>query len=192
MCTMNHNSASEFLKPTPIRRAALLAMLTTIAFGAGGCGAEKSATTASAPAAPAATAPAAPAATAPAAPVPSSAPEAEASEATPSAAAAPSAPNAPAQSAEAPKDSVKMSKEYWPNGKLKYTYELRKSSNGKWAKNGIGRAYYDSGELEREGPYKNNVRVGKWTYFAPDGKVLRTEERGADGKGGNAGDPPLP
>lgn len=190
-------SASELLPSTVLRSIASLSVLATIAFGMTGCGQDKSASTAVAPAPAAATpAPAAeaaaqaPAATtaAPAAAQPAaSAPVAEAPK-DPKAAEAPKDPKV----AEAPKDNVKMSKEYWPNGKLKYTYELRKSSNGKWAKNGIGRAYYDSGELEREGPYKNNIRVGKWTYFAPDGKVLRTEERGTDGKGGNAGDPPLP
>lgn len=85
-----------------------------------------------------------------------------------------------------------MSKENWPSGKVKFTYEMRKSANGKWARNGIGRAYYESGGLEREGMYKNNVRVGRWTYYTPDGKVSHHEDRGADGKGGTTGEPPLP
>ena len=104
-------------------------------------------------------------------------------------------PEAPKEDpAKAPaKDSVKISKEFWETtGKLKFTYEMRKSANGKWARNGIGRAYYDTGAVEREGTYKNNVRVGHWTYYDADGKVLRTEERGADGKGGTTGEPPLP
>jgi hypothetical protein len=74
--------------------------------------------------------------------------------------------------------NLRVSKELWPNGKVKYTYEMRKGANGKWARNGTGRAYYESGTLEREGLYKDNVRVGKWTYYAPDGSVLRVEERG--------------
>jgi hypothetical protein len=74
--------------------------------------------------------------------------------------------------------NLRVSKELWPNGKVKYTYEMRKGANGKWARNGTGRAYYESGPLEREGLYKDNVRVGKWTYYAPDGSVLRVEERG--------------
>jgi hypothetical protein len=176
MTTMKLPSASELLPSTVLRSIASLSVLATIAFGMTGCGQDKSASTTAAPA--------------PAAATPATASEAAAQVPAASAPAA-EAPKDP-KLAEAPKDNVKMSKEYWPNGKLKYTYELRKSSNGKWAKNGIGRAYYDSGELEREGPYKNNIRVGKWTYFAPDGKVLRTEERGTDGKGGNAGDPPPP
>ena len=109
---------------------------------------------------------------------------------TPSAAPAP-APSAAAP-AEAAKDEVKLSKENWPNGKPKYTYEMRKSANGKWARNGIGRAYYEEGPLEREGMYKNNVRVGKWTYYKFDGTVSHIEDRGADGKGGATGEPPLP
>ena len=84
----------------------------------------------------------------------------------------------------APKDDVKLSKELWPNGKLKYSYELRRGADGKWGRNGIGRAYYDTGELEREGMYKDGVRVGEWKYFDPSGKVLRVEQRGTDGQGG--------
>ena len=84
----------------------------------------------------------------------------------------------------AKKDDVKYSKEYWTEtGKLKYFYELRKDANGKWKRNGIGRAYFSSGEMEREGTYRDGVRVGTWTYFKPDGTVDRVEERGAgDGK----------
>ncbi len=87
---------------------------------------------------------------------------------------------APAAASTAPKaDDVKIAKENWPNGKLKYFYELRRSPDGKWARNGVGRAYYDHGVLEREGTYKNNVRVGEWKYYDQDGKLLRTEDRGA-------------
>jgi hypothetical protein len=92
---------------------------------------------------------------------------------------APAAPAKPAAPA-APKDDVKISKEYWTeSGKLKYFYELRKDANGKWKRNGIGRAYFSSGELEREGTYRDGVRVGTWTYFKPDGTVDRVEDRGA-------------
>lgn len=94
------------------------------------------------------------------------------------------APAGEAKKSEVKKDEVKMSKELWPNGKLKYTYEMRRGASGKWDRNGIGRAYYDTGELEREGTYKDGVRVGQWKYFKPDGTVDRIEERGADGKGG--------
>lgn len=101
--------------------------------------------------------------------------------------------NAPATNAAAPsgekpapaKDEVKISKELWPNGKLKYSYEMRRGADGKWGRNGIGRAYYDTGELEREGPYRDGVRVGQWKYYKPDGTVDRVEERGQDGQGGN-------
>jgi hypothetical protein len=96
--------------------------------------------------------------------------------------AAPATPAAPAPPAVAAADqadpNLRVSKELWPNGNLKYSYEMRKGANGKWARNGVGRAYYESGPLEREGLYKDNVRVGKWTYYAPDGKTLRVEDRG--------------
>lgn len=143
-------------------RFRLAAALAACAMGVAGCEARKDAP-APAPAAPAA------------------APTTEAPEAAPKAAVK-----------DAPKDEVKMSKENWPNGKVKYSYEMRRSANGKWARNGIGRAYYESGELEREGMYKNNVRVGRWTFYTIDGKVDRYEDRGADGKGGTTGEPPLP
>lgn len=88
-----------------------------------------------------------------------------------------------AEAAPAKKDDVKISKEYWTEtGKLKYFYELRKDANGKWKRNGIGRAYFSSGGMEREGTYRDGVRVGTWTYFKPDGSVDRVEERG-DGNG---------
>lgn len=90
-----------------------------------------------------------------------------------------------APAASAPKDEVKISKELWPNGKLKYSYEMRRGADGKWGRNGIGRAYYDTGTLEREGPYRDGVRVGQWRYYKPDGSLDRVEERGVDGQGGS-------
>lgn len=105
---------------------------------------------------------------------------------------APTAPAGPATAdavaapaASAPKDEVKISKELWPNGKLKYSYEMRRGADGKWGRNGIGRAYYDTGTLEREGPYRDGVRVGQWKYYKPDGSLDRVEERGMDGQGGS-------
>ena len=105
---------------------------------------------------------------------------------------APTAPSTPvaadsaaASTTSAPKDEVKISKELWPNGKLKYSYEMRRGADGKWGRNGIGRAYYDTGTLEREGPYRDGVRVGQWKYYKPDGTLDRTEDRGMDGQGGS-------
>jgi hypothetical protein len=94
----------------------------------------------------------------------------------------PDTAQAPAPAKDGVKDEVKPSKEYWPNGKLKYFYEMRRNPDGKWARNGMSRAYYDTGELEREGMYKNNTRVGQWKYYDPQGKVIRVEERGPDGQ----------
>lgn len=130
--------------------------------------------------------PPAPAATTTTAQTPAATPPASAEPVPATPPAAPAAATAPA------KDKVKMSKEFWPSGGIKYTYEMRRSSNGKWARNGIGRAYYEHGQLEREGVYKNNVRIGIWKYYDVDGKHIRTEDRGTDGDGGTSGDPPLP
>jgi antitoxin component YwqK of YwqJK toxin-antitoxin module len=77
-----------------------------------------------------------------------------------------------------PADGTKVMKEFWPNGKLKYYNEMRRNAAGKWMKNGVGRAYYDHGVLEREGTYKDDVRVGQWKYYDQEGKLSRTEERG--------------
>ena len=128
-----------------------------------------------------------------AAPTPTPAPDMAQTPAPAAVPPAPPAPPAPAAPSTPPaKDQVKMSKEFWPSGGIKYTYEMRRSSNGKWARNGIGRAYYEHGQLEREGSYKNNVRIGIWKYYDVDGKHIRTEDRGTDGDGGSSGDPPLP
>jgi hypothetical protein len=88
---------------------------------------------------------------------------------------------APAAAAAAPADDVKIMKEYWPSGGVKFFNEMRRGAAGKWDKNGIGRAYYETGTLEREGMYRDGTRIGRWTYFNPDGTVQRVEERG-DGK----------
>ena len=99
--------------------------------------------------------------------------------------AAGTSPNAPAVTADAAatdaasKGDVKIMKEYWEGTKnLKFWNEMRRDENGRWDRNGIGRAYYAGGKLEREGMYRNGKRVGVWTYYDIDGKVLRTENRG--------------
>ena len=85
--------------------------------------------------------------------------------------------------------------EYWdPKTRttLKFTYEMRfdppgPGENGpRLHRNGWARAYYGSGELEREGAYRYNAkskeseRVGTWTYYEPDGSTSRIEERGGE------------
>jgi hypothetical protein len=90
-------------------------------------------------------------------------------------------PDAPKDPQKDPKkDDVKIMKDYWPGTNIiKFRYELRKDANGKWARNGLGQAYYDHGVLEREGQYKDGVRVGVWKYYDQEGKLLRTEDRGS-------------
>lgn len=74
-----------------------------------------------------------------------------------------------------------MMKEYWDGTKIpKFVYEMRRGADGKWDRNGRAQAYYSSGKLEREGRYKDGKRVGLWTYYDPEGKVLRTEQRGGE------------
>lgn len=105
---------------------------------------------------------------------PSSAPQAAADVKPPAAAPTAAAPAA----SSAPADDVRPMKEFWPNGQLKFFNEMRRGADGKWGKNGIGRAYYQNGTLEREGSYRDGVRVGVWTYYNPDGSLNRTENRG--------------
>ena len=77
-----------------------------------------------------------------------------------------------------PKDDVKIMKEFWETGKIKFYNEMRKGADGKWDRNGLGRAYFSSGLLEREGQYKNGKRIGVWIYFNPEGVETRRENRG--------------
>lgn len=88
-------------------------------------------------------------------------------------------PQPPAATAASVKDDVKIMKEFWEGTRiLKFCYEMRRSASGKWDRNGMSQAYYASGKLEREGPYKDGKRVGNWTYYDDAGNVLRTENRG--------------
>jgi hypothetical protein len=96
----------------------------------------------------------------------------------------PAAAAASAPPATGPKDEVKLMKEYWEGTRnLKFTYELRKSANGKWERNGLARAYYSDGKLEREGHYKDGKRVGTWTYYDEAGNVRTGEPAAAGGSG---------
>ena len=88
------------------------------------------------------------------------------------------APQQPVDAKPAKSDEVKIAKENWPNGKLKFYNELRRNAEGKWTRTGVGRAYYDHGVLEREGLYRNDERVGEWKYYDQNGKLLRVEQRG--------------
>lgn len=83
--------------------------------------------------------------------------------------------------------------EYWAGTRtLKYSYEMRfdpplqPDGPPRLHRNGWARAYYASGQLEREGAYRyvpdrdQSERVGIWTYYRADGEVDRTEDRGGE------------
>jgi hypothetical protein len=94
----------------------------------------------------------------------------------------PTAPAAAATPTAAPVDDVKIMTEYWEGtNQIKFRYELRKGTNGRYARNGFSQAFYLSGVVEREGHYRDNERIGVWKYFDTEGKLLRTEDR-KDGK----------
>ncbi len=123
--------------------------------------------------------PAAPAPT----PTPPSAPSnVTTSESTPPAAVAKTEPTATETPVVAASDEMKIMSEKWENGKLKYWNEMRRDEKGKWQKNGLGRAFYFEGQMEREGMYKNGKRVGKWRYFDEHGKEIGGEDRGPNGE----------
>jgi len=101
--------------------------------------------------------------------------------AAPAPSSATTAPTTPANTLTATtvKDEVKIMKEYWEGTRiLKFSYEMRRGTEGRWDRNGMSQAYYASGKLEREGLYKDGKRVGMWTYYDEQGKVTRTENRG--------------
>jgi hypothetical protein len=105
----------------------------------------------------------------------------------PSATSASSASSATSETTTSSTADVKIMKQFWEGTKnLKFWNEMRRDENGRWDRNGIGRAYYAGGMLEREGMYRNGKRVGVWTYYDVDGKVLRTENRGDGGAADDA------
>jgi hypothetical protein len=106
-------------------------------------------------------------------PAPAPAPQAATTPST-----APATDASPAATPDAPKEEVKIMVEKWENGKTKFWNEMRRDANGKWQKNGLGRAYYASGVLEREGMYKDGKRVGKWQFYDAEGKPSMVDERG--------------
>jgi hypothetical protein len=110
---------------------------------------------------------------------PAPAPAPQAAAAPTAAPAEPASPAAtPQGTQEAPKEEVKIMVEKWENGKTKFWNEMRRDANGKWQKNGLGRAYYASGVLEREGMYKDGKRVGRWQFYDAEGKPSMVDERG--------------
>lgn len=91
---------------------------------------------------------------------------------------APALPAAPAAAETKPADDLRIMTEYWEGtNKIKYRYEMRKDAKGRYARNGFSQAFYLSGEVEREGNYRDNERVGLWKYYDTEGKLLRTEDR---------------
>lgn len=71
---------------------------------------------------------------------------------------------------ETPKDSDKnlvgVSKEYFPNGKLK----VEETFVGN-LKNGYSKSYYETGELETKINFKSGNKQGEGWYYYKDGKV---------------------
>jgi len=69
--------------------------------------------------------------------------------------------------------------ERWPNGATKFEYEMARGPDGKYAKDGFIRAFYEEGGLEREGQYRHGERVGRWRYYQRDGRLIQESDFGS-------------
>ena len=77
-------------------------------------------------------------------------------------------------------DQVRVMQSYWEGTEqVDFWYEMRPNEDGMYARNGKARAYYKHGQLQREGQYRNNKRVGVWTFYKPDGSFDRTNDYGS-------------
>jgi hypothetical protein len=73
------------------------------------------------------------------------------------------------------------SREKYPKsegGGVKYEYEMRPDATGKYKRNGKSRAFFANGQLEREGMYKDDERVGRWKFYNADGSFNREVDYG--------------
>jgi antitoxin component YwqK of YwqJK toxin-antitoxin module len=48
--------------------------------------------------------------------------------------------------------------------------QTRQMRQGKWT------FYHETGTLESEGSYKDDLKVGKWKYYGESGQLMKTEE----------------
>lgn len=74
-----------------------------------------------------------------------------------------------------------ISREKYPaseGGGVKYEYEMRPDATGKYKRNGKSRAFFANGQMEREGLYKDNERVGLWKFYNADGSFNREVDYG--------------
>ncbi len=56
----------------------------------------------------------------------------------------------------------------WPNGEIQKVYYF--SSNGDLREKVVEEKYYENGQQEMRGEFKNGVRHGKWIYWFEDGR----------------------
>ena len=79
---------------------------------------------------------------------------------------------------------------------------MRRGTDGKYHRNGFFRQFFNGGKLEREGTYRNDVRVGLWKMYNPDGTIAQEVDFGegrakshrsaGDGAANNRSAPPAP
>lgn len=55
---------------------------------------------------------------------------------------------------------------------------MQRGKDGKFHKNGWFRTYFGDGKLEREGTYRDDVRVGVWHIYNQDGSIAQTVDFG--------------
>lgn len=80
-------------------------------------------------------------------------------------------------------------KEYYSDGSLKIAYIMRQGvveeagqMDKQGRKQGLWRSYYRSGKTKTEGSYKDDVRIGEWTYYFENGSVEQTGTYNVNGK----------
>lgn len=67
---------------------------------------------------------------------------------------------------------LKRFSEKYPNGKWRSEWGARICANGRYLLHGPATDYYENGGREHEVFYMNGRKMGKETYWAPDGKII--------------------
>ena len=71
-------------------------------------------------------------------------------------------------------EEVRIHTENFSNGKVKEEYQYyNHPENNKRIKSGWYNSYYEDGEYKEVGTYREDKRVGEWTYFTEGGKETK-------------------
>ncbi len=70
---------------------------------------------------------------------------------------------------------------FYPNGKLRGSYEGKVTKDGHYRLDGPERWLYDNGQVQYEVTYQDGKKVGSETYWTPDGKMKWRWDHNTDG-----------